>query len=116
MTYVSTRRWFGAAAVASLLLVGACATQPEHAAAPGPDPNLPFGAAVEQDLASQIVDPDVKYGPPPPADGRRAAFAQYRYERNQVVPPREAEASGGLKGAGGAGAGSTDAAAAPPPQ
>jgi hypothetical protein len=116
MTRVSTSRWLGLVAVTGALALGACATQPEHAAAPAPDPNLPFGAAVEQDLASQIVDPDVKYGPPPPADGRRATLAQYRYGRNQVVPPREAEASGGLKGAGGAGGGATDAAAAPPPQ
>jgi hypothetical protein len=48
-----------------------------------------FGAAVRQDLAGQIADPDARYMgvPDPGANGLRTGLAQQRYDRNQVVPP-----------------------------
>jgi type IV pilus biogenesis protein CpaD/CtpE len=55
-----------------------------------------FGAAVNQDLAAQIADPDAgrNAGPPPPGDGARAALAQTRYKQDKVIPPSTLGASG----------------------
>jgi len=72
-----------------------------------------FGAAVRQDLAAQIADPDARYMgvPDPGANGLRTGLAQQRYDRNQVIPPVATSATnsiqqqGGAGGGGGAGAG-----------
>ena len=71
-----------------------------------------FGAAVKQDLAAQIADPDARYMgvPDPGANGLRTGLAQQRYDRNQVIPPLTAAATTsiqqqGAAGPGGAGAG-----------
>ncbi len=66
-----------------------------------------FGQAVSQDLAAQITDPDAaaKAGPPPPADGARAALAQTRYQHDAVIQPVSGEASGRAGGSSGAGSG-----------
>lgn len=65
-----------------------------------------FGAAVNQDLAAQIADPDAgrNAGPPPPGDGARAALAQTRYKQDKVIPPSTLGASGSAAGYSNAGA------------
>jgi hypothetical protein len=66
-----------------------------------------FGVAVNQDIAAQIADPDAtaKEGPPPPSNGARAALAMTRYQHDAVIPPLNAEASGGSGGGSGGGGG-----------
>src|SRR3982750_2611729 len=72
-----------------------------------------FGAAVRQDLAAQIADPDARYMgvPDPGANGLRTGLAQQRYDRNQVAPPISASTTTSIQqqgapgGGGGAGVG-----------
>lgn len=54
-----------------------------------------FGAAVRQDIAAQISDPDAHYvgTPAPGSGGSRVALAQDRYQKGKVIPPAAATAS-----------------------
>jgi hypothetical protein len=54
-----------------------------------------FGAAVRQDEAAQIADPDARYTgtPAPGSKGQRVGLAQKRYDTNQVVQPLDIGAS-----------------------
>lgn len=54
-----------------------------------------FGAAVRQDEAAQIADPDARYlgTPAPGSGGQRVGLAQKRYDTNQVIPPLDIGAS-----------------------
>ena len=54
-----------------------------------------FGAAVRQDEAAQIADPDARYAgvPAPGANGARVGLAQQRYQKNQVIQPLDIGAS-----------------------
>ena len=76
-------------ALLPILLLGGCA-QPELDMSPD------FGVALRQDLAAQIADPDAHYTgiPAPGADGARAALAQTRYQKNDVIQPATMTASG----------------------
>lgn len=91
---------------ASLALSG-CAVSRLHA-------TDDFGAALSQDLAAQIADPDARYSgdPAPASNGARAALAQYRYERNAVIRPAATSTSTAVTNTSGGGGG---AAAAPGP-
>jgi|SRR5690242_16412731 hypothetical protein len=96
-------RWGSLAGCLTLLLaLQACAQSTIRLS---PD----FGAAVSQDLAAQIADPDARYMgiPAPGANGLRTGLAQTRYDRNQVVQPLTTTATSGIQnqGAPGAGAG-----------
>jgi hypothetical protein len=89
-----------AAAGLCLLLASGCAQSTLRIS---PD----FGSAVHEDAAAQIADPDAHYTgtPAPGSAGTRAALAQDRYQKNQVVPPSTATASGSTIGGGGGGGG-----------
>lgn len=81
--------FIGTIVIAAGLALSACASKaPAHL-------SDDFGAALKQDLAAQIADPDAKYTgiPAPGSDGARAALAQKRYERGAVVAPPAAAAS-----------------------
>jgi hypothetical protein len=75
-----------------------------------------FGQAVNQDIAAQIADPDAtaKEGPPPPANGARAALAVTRYQHDAVIPPITSEATEQGNGSGSAGNGAGMGAGAGP--
>jgi hypothetical protein len=68
-----------------------------------------FGQAVRQDTAAQIADPDAKYDgtTAPGSNGARVDLAQKRYEKNQVVQPSTATASGTMSTSGGNTAGAS---------
>jgi hypothetical protein len=59
-----------------------------------------FGAAVRQDTAAQIADPDAHYAgvPAPGSNGARVASAQHRYETGTVIQPSTLSASSGSRG------------------
>lgn len=65
-----------------------------------------FGHAVREDLAAQIVDPDVAYSQAPPASsGSRAALAQARYAADNVRQPVSGPTTAGVTGGGNSGGG-----------
>lgn len=82
-----------------------------------------FGAAVRQDVAAQIADPDARYRgiPTPGSNGIRAGLAQLRYVRGQVIQPATTttttisvgQGGGGGDNSGGGGAGVATSAGAP---
>jgi hypothetical protein len=57
-----------------------------------------FGAAVKQDVAAQVADPDAHYTgtPAPGSNGSRVSLAQKRYAKDAVVQPSSTSASGGI--------------------
>lgn len=74
--------------------LGGCIQAPGHI-----DPN--FGYAVRQDIVAQIADPDARYQRTrnPASSGERAALAQKRYAKGQVVQPAS-EGTGAMGGGG----------------
>jgi hypothetical protein len=70
-----------------------------------------YGVAVRENIAAQIADPDARYtgDPAPASDGHRAALAQSRYERNDVIKPAATSTSMAVSntGTGGGGGGSS---------
>ncbi|HVV65567.1 MAG TPA: hypothetical protein VHC42_08855 [Rhizomicrobium sp.] len=59
-----------------------------------------FGAALRQDIAAQIADPDAHYrgDPAPASNGARTSLSQSRYLKGQVTEPTSLSASNGLVG------------------
>ncbi|HEX5380003.1 MAG TPA: hypothetical protein VFW47_15610 [Phenylobacterium sp.] len=60
-----------------------------------------FGAAVRQDVAAQIADPDARYrgDPAPGSDGARTALSQERYRTGKVTQPVASISTIGVSGA-----------------
>ncbi|MGA0604103.1 hypothetical protein ACO2Q3_25585 [Caulobacter sp. KR2-114] len=75
------------AATTALLLAGCTETHLRLS----PD----FGEAVHQNQVAQTADPDAHYEgvPAPGSSGARAAAANGRYNRDQVIPPASASTS-----------------------
>ena len=87
---------------AVVLLLGGCTSALRVA----PD----FSTAVRQDVAAQIADPDAHYTgvPAPGSDGVRVGIAQFRYQKNAVIPPAATSTSSAtVGGSGSAGAASS---------
>jgi hypothetical protein len=89
-----------AALLAGSLLLGACADSQMHL-------SNDYGAALKQDKAAQIADPDAKYTgvPAPGSNGSRVASAQDRYVNGKVISPEAARASNVGSGGGGGSSG-----------
>lgn len=68
-------------AVASVLLLQACATDVDN------DPR--FGDAVRNNIEAQIANPNAPSGEPLTAEGQKAAGAQERYTTDKVKQPRD---------------------------
>ena len=93
-----------AAALLCLGLAGCTVSQPNLSAN--------FGAALSDNLAAQIADPDANYAnrAPPPGDGARANLATTRYREGKVIRPAASasdvgRAAVGAESGSGAGAG-----------
>jgi type IV pilus biogenesis protein CpaD/CtpE len=88
---------FSTEAVRRLALAGAlaaCGAGLAGCVVPQQTLSADFGRALHENLVAQIADPDAAYpGPPPPADGARAALAMERYRTGQVIKPVPATAS-----------------------
>lgn len=101
----------GAISRTSFRVVGLIATALALSACSQSDLRLSpdFGAAVRQDVAAQIADPDAKYVgiPAPGSNGARVDLAQRRYEQNQVIQPALATTSNTLPAAASNGAGNS---------
>ena len=74
------------AALAGALALSACAESRMHL-------SDDFGAALKQDKAAQIADPDAKYSGNPAAgsNGQRMAAAVDRYVNGKVIQPAAAQ-------------------------
>lgn len=84
MSFTRLRRPALAAGALCAAALGACTT-------PQTTLSSDFGRALHEDLLAQIADPDAApVGPPPPADGARAALAQERYRTGKVIKPQPA--------------------------
>jgi hypothetical protein len=55
--------------------------------------NHDFGRALHENLVAQIADPDVVYGPNPPANGEAVGLAMQRYRTGTVIKPKAAVAT-----------------------
>ncbi|HWE48062.1 MAG TPA: hypothetical protein VG407_18745 [Caulobacteraceae bacterium] len=77
-----------AALLTGSLLLSACAESRMHL-------SDDYGAALKQDKAAQIADPDAKYRGDPAggSNGSRVASAQDRYVNGKVTAPAAARAS-----------------------
>jgi hypothetical protein len=65
-----------------------------------------FGHAVREDLAAQILNPDVAYhAPPPAANGRRVDLAVTHYVTDTVKAPSVSSTTSGISGGGSGGGG-----------
>ena len=96
MADIRSRLGYAAGCLALILVVPAC-TQSSLRLSPD------FGAAVNQDIAAQIADPDARYMgiPDPGTNGLRTGLAQTRYDRNQVIQPLTTTATSGIQSQGG---------------
>jgi len=95
------------ALICSLPLIGAC-TDTDIGASEGRTAPQ-FGDAVKGNIAAQVVNPNAPAdGGPLTMNGQRAALAQDRYTKGQVINPEEVGASNGTgSGGGGGGSGSS---------
>jgi hypothetical protein len=88
---------FSTKAVRGLAVVGAlagCGAGLAGCVLPQESLSADFGRALHENLVAQIADPEAGYpGPPPPADGARAALAMERYRAGKVTQPVPATAS-----------------------
>ncbi len=76
-----------ATALLVLLLATGCSSR---FFAPPPDDYRPLGNATSQNIAAHIVNPNPPDRQAPPnLDGRRAAVAIGRYQRNRVIRPED---------------------------
>ena len=92
------------ALICSLPLIGACTDNDIGASEGRTAPQ--FGNAVKGNIAAQIVNPNAPAdGGPLTMNGQRAAAAQDRYAKGQVIKPEEVGVSNGT-GSGGDSGGS----------
>ena len=86
MFYIKERAMTSAKTAATLAILGlglsGCVESRQHL-------SDDFGAAIQQDLAAQVADPDARYKAvvAPGSDGGRVALAQQRYREGKVIEP-----------------------------